>query len=293
MSRNNGNTGEEAKPFIQVRDLRKTFILGRQKVRALAGISVDIPVNSFTVIMGPSGSGKSTLLYLLGGLDYSTSGTMCVNGQYIEKLDENSLAEYRRNTLGFIFQSFNLVSSLTALDNVAFPLRFSGVGASQRKKRATELLKMVGLEKRMGHKPTELSGGQQQRVAVARALINNPVLILADEPTGNLDTQSGLGIMQLLFDLHQSGRTVVVVSHDPRMLNYSTHSIFLLDGRIVSQEAYNQAVNVPLSTNLQSEENSSDSQTSSTSSSTEEAGPVKPKKENEEPKEKSTLTMKE
>ncbi len=232
--------------FIQTRDLRKTFMIGRQKVRALAGVSVGITEGSFTVIMGPSGSGKSTLLYILGGLDHPTSGSIRVNHMAIESLDENHLAEYRRTTLGFIFQSFNLLPSMPALENVAFPLRFSGISKAKRTARAWELLKAVGLEKRAMHKPAELSGGQQQRVAVARALVNNPPLILADEPTGNLDTQSGLGIMQLLSELHQSGRTVVVVTHDPRMLSYSTHTIFLLDGREVSQAEYDEAVHAAL-----------------------------------------------
>jgi putative ABC transport system ATP-binding protein len=175
-------------PFIKVRDLRKTYVMGRQKVHALAGVDLDIPVNSLSVVMGPSGSGKSTLLYLLGGLDRPSSGSMEVDGQKVEQMDENDLAIFRRKKVGFIFQSFNLISSMTALDNVSFPLRFSGVAGKQRGITAARLLKQVGLEKRAKHRPTELSGGQQQRVAIARALVNDPPLILADEPTGNLDT---------------------------------------------------------------------------------------------------------
>ncbi len=227
--------------FIQIRQLRKSFVMGRNTVHALAGVDVDIPANSLTVVMGPSGSGKSTLLYLLGGLDRPTSGNIRVNGQAIENMDENELAVFRRRTIGFIFQSFNLVSSMTALDNVAFPMRFSGVPHAERRKRALDLLRQVGLEKRGLHKPTELSGGQQQRVAVARSLVNNPSLILADEPTGNLDTSSGLAIMQLLAELHRSGRTVVVVTHDPRMRNFATHTLHLLDGHIVSEAEYDAA----------------------------------------------------
>lgn len=227
--------------FIRVRNLRKTYIMGRQKVHALAGVDLDIPVNSLCVVMGPSGSGKSTLLYLLGGLDRPTSGSMEVDGQKVEQMDENDLAIFRRKKVGFIFQSFNLVSSMTALENVAFPLRFSGVAAKKRTAAAARLLEQVGLEKRARHRPTELSGGQQQRVAVARALVNNPPLILADEPTGNLDTSSGLAIMQLLSDLHRSGRTVLVVTHDPRMIHFATHVIRLLDGRVVTQEEYEAA----------------------------------------------------
>ena len=231
-------------PFIKVRDLRKTYIMGRQKVHALAGVDLDIPINSLSVVMGPSGSGKSTLLYLLGGLDRPTSGSMEVDGQKVEQMDENDLAIFRRKKVGFIFQSFNLISSMTALDNVSFPLRFSGVAGKQRAITAARLLKQVGLEKRAKHRPTELSGGQQQRVAIARALVNNPPLILADEPTGNLDTGSGLAIMQMLSDLHRSGRTVLVVTHDIRMTRFATHVIRLLDGRVVTQEEYEAAERV-------------------------------------------------
>ncbi len=218
--------------------------MGKQKVIALAGIDIDIPENSFTVIMGPSGSGKSTLLYLLGGLDRPTSGRIMVNQQSIESMDENALAQFRRNSIGFIFQSFNLLPSMDTLRNVGFPLWFSGISKTQRDKRAMDLLRTVGMDNRALHKPTELSGGQQQRAAIARALVNNPPLILADEPTGNLDTTSGLGIMQLLSDLHRSGRTVIVVTHDPRMLHFSTHTLYLLDGRLVSEAEYTAAASM-------------------------------------------------
>ncbi len=228
--------------LVRCRDLRKIFVMGRQKVAALDGVDIDIPEGSLTVIMGPSGSGKSTLLYLLGGLDRPTSGSIEVDGEPLEKMDENSLAVYRRQKVGFIFQSFNLVPSMTALDNVAFPLRFSGVGGGERKERSRGLLKQVGLENRSHHRPTELSGGQQQRVAVARALVNRPAMILADEPTGNLDTTSGLGIMRLLSELHRSGKTVLVVTHDPRMLHYATNRIYLLDGKVVAEQEYQAAI---------------------------------------------------
>lgn len=246
----------ENSSLIQIQQLRKVFTMGKQKVIALAGIDIDIPANSFTVIMGPSGSGKSTLLYLLGGLDRPTSGRIVVNQQNIESMDENALAQFRRNTIGFIFQSFNLLTSMDTLRNVGFPLWFSGISRDQRDKRSRELLHTVGLENRALHKPTELSGGQQQRVAIARALVNNPPLILADEPTGNLDTTSGLGIMQLLSELHRSGRTVIVVTHDPRMLHFSTHTLYLLDGRLVSEEEYNAAASM-ISQAPQPEENPS------------------------------------
>jgi len=228
--------------FIQIRDLKKIYQMGDTQVHALDGVSMDIPQGSFTTLMGPSGSGKSTMLYLIGGLDMPTSGSINVDGELVEKMDENALAGFRRNKLGFIFQSFNLISTMTAEDNVSFPLRFSGIKRAERLERAKEKLKQVGLEDRLGHKPTELSGGQQQRVAVARALINDPVLLLADEPTGNLDTTSGMAIMSLLFDLHQKGKTILVATHDPRMLNFATQKIYLLDGKLVSEEEYQNSI---------------------------------------------------
>jgi putative ABC transport system ATP-binding protein len=156
-------------------------------------------------------------------------------------MDENALALFRRRTMGFVFQSFNLISSMSALENVAFPMQFAGAASRQRVEQSRKLLDQVGLGNRADHRPTELSGGQQQRVAVARALVNDPSLILADEPTGNLDTSSGAAIMQLLSDLHTSGRTVLVVTHDPRMIRFATHKIFLLDGRIVTEDEYQSA----------------------------------------------------
>ena len=212
--------------------------MGAGEVHALSGIDLEIDANSFTVVMGPSGSGKSTLLYLLGGLDRPTDGSIEIEGQRVDQLDENELAEFRRHKVGFIFQSFNLISNMTALQNIVFPMRFARVPSKQRLPRASQLLERVGLADRVYHHPTELSGGQQQRVAIARALVNDPQLILADEPTGNLDSASGASIMQLLSELHQSGRTVLVVSHDPRMKAYATHQVFLLDGQLVSEEAY-------------------------------------------------------
>jgi putative ABC transport system ATP-binding protein len=231
-----------AEPFIRIRGLKKAFLMGRETVNALAGIDLDIERNSFTVIMGPSGSGKSTLLYIIGGLDRPTGGKIEVNGQAIDSMDENALAIYRRRMVGFIFQSFNLLASMSALENVAFPMRFSGTPAGQRRKRAMELLTQVGLANRAYHKPTELSGGQQQRVAIARSMVNDPQLVVGDEPTGNLDTGSGNSIMQILADLHKAGRTVVVVTHDPRMTRYASHTVRLLDGRVVSEEEYNAAI---------------------------------------------------
>jgi putative ABC transport system ATP-binding protein len=220
-------------PFIRVNGLWKTFAMGRVSVNALAGVDLEIESQTMGVVMGPSGSGKSTLLHLIGGLDRPSTGHIQVAGQPIDTLDENSLAIYRRKTVGFIFQSFNLIASMSALENVSFPMRFARIPRRQRKSRALDLLHRVGLAERAYHKPTELSGGEQQRVAIARALVNDPHLILADEPTGNLDTASGVSIMQLLSDLHKSGRTVLVVTHDPRMTSFATKIIHLLDGRIV------------------------------------------------------------
>jgi putative ABC transport system ATP-binding protein len=207
----------------------------------LDGVSLEIQPNTFTIVMGPSGSGKSSLLYLLGGLDRSTSGEISIGGERLDQMDENALALFRRRTMGFIFQSYNLITSMNALENVAFPMQFTGIAAAERNKRASQLLEQVGLSDRSHHKPSELSGGQQQRVAVARALVNNPSLILADEPTGNLDTASGVTIMQLLSELHRAGRTVLVVTHDPRMTRFATHKIFLLDGHVVSEDEYQSA----------------------------------------------------
>ncbi len=229
-------------PLIRVIGLAKHYQMGGTIVRALDGIDVDIEPHTFTVVMGPSGSGKSSLLYLLGGLDRSTAGQISVNDERLDQMDENALALFRRRTMGFIFQSFNLVSSMSALENVAFPMQFAGKSIAQRNERASQLLEQVGLADRGHHRPSELSGGQQQRVAVARALVNDPSVILADEPTGNLDTVSGVAVMQLLSDLHRSGRTVLVVTHDPRMTRFATHKIFLLDGHVVSEAEYQSAI---------------------------------------------------
>jgi putative ABC transport system ATP-binding protein len=220
-------------PFIEIANLRKSYQMGREVVHALAGVDLTIDAGTFWAVMGPSGSGKSTLMYLIGGLDRPTSGRIVVDGQEVDTMDENALAIYRRRTVGFVFQSFNLIPSLTALENVAFPMRFAGVPRGQRREKARELLTRVGLETRVDHRPTELSGGQQQRVAIARALVNDPHLILADEPTGNLDTASGASIMELLAELNRDGRNILVVTHDPRITEYATHTAQMLDGRIV------------------------------------------------------------
>jgi putative ABC transport system ATP-binding protein len=224
--------------FIQTLQLYKYFSIGDQEVHAIDGVDISIAKGAFSIIMGPSGSGKSTLLYLIGGLDRPTSGQIMIDGTSLTIMDENALAIYRRLQVGFIFQSFNLVSSMTALDNVIFPLRFAGIPARERKDRAMQQLQKVGLENRAHHRPTELSGGQQQRVAIARALINNPALIVADEPTGNLDSRSGFQFMELLGELHSTGRTIVMVTHDPRMQKFATTLIYLMDGRLVTENEF-------------------------------------------------------
>lgn len=231
---------------VEIESLRKAYPMGDAEVVALDGVDLNIEKGSFTVVMGPSGSGKSTLLYLVGGLDWPTSGKIKVWGEEIGKLDENSLAGFRQSKVGFVFQSFNLVASMSAAENVAFPMRFSGARPAARQNRSLELLQQVGLSDRALHKPTELSGGQQQRVAIARALVHDPPLILADEPTGNLDSSSGYSIMQLLSDLHQAGKTVMVVTHDVRMLQFATNTIYLLDGKTVSAEEFKTATELGL-----------------------------------------------
>lgn len=231
-------------PFIQIRGLSKYYEMGSVTVRALDGIDLDITQGSMTVVMGPSGSGKSTLLHLLGGLDRPTSGEIQVSARSINLLDENDLAVYRRETVGFVFQSFNLIESFTALENVSFPMRFLNVPKKVRQERALSLMEQVGIEDRANHKPSELSGGQQQRTAIARALVNDPAVILADEPTGNLDTSSGWAIMEILAELNQRGRTIIVVTHDPRIKNFTNQIVYLIDGAIVSETEYQEAIQI-------------------------------------------------
>ncbi len=223
--------------IIQIHDLHRDFAMGDQVVHALDGVSVDVRHGEFLAVMGPSGSGKSTLLYLLGGLDRPTEGKIWINGREITQLDENDLASYRGKEIGFIFQSFHLVPTMSALQNVEFPMIFDRIPPQTRRAHARTLLERVGLGDRMDHKPAELSGGQQQRVAIARALANDPQIVLADEPTGNLDSQTGQEVMELLEQLNQEEeRTIVIVSHDPAVMDYATQAIRLLDGKIVGRE---------------------------------------------------------
>jgi putative ABC transport system ATP-binding protein len=226
----------DPQPLIHMQGLRREFRMGQEVVHALDGVSLAIGAGGFVTVMGPSGSGKSTLLYLLGGLDRPTAGRIRVRGQEITALDENALAAYRRREVGFVFQSFNLVATMTALENVAFPMLFARVPPARRRERARHLLDMVGLADRTDHRPTELSGGQQQRVAIARSLANDPTIILADEPTGNLDSHTGEEVMATLARLNrEEARTLVVVSHDPAVASFADRRIHLLDGRIVDE----------------------------------------------------------
>jgi putative ABC transport system ATP-binding protein len=222
--------------LIHIKDVVKTYDMGAELVHALSGVSLDIEENEYVAIMGPSGSGKSTLMNVVGCLDTPTSGLYEFGGQNVGDLDDNELAEIRNRKIGFVFQTFNLLPRSTALHNVELPLIYAGVAASARREKAEEALVSVGLGDRMTHKPNELSGGQRQRVAVARALVNNPSIILADEPTGNLDSKTGIEIMQLLVDLHTKGNTIILVTHEEDIAAHAHRVIRLFDGKIASDE---------------------------------------------------------
>lgn len=222
-------------PIIYGRAITRQFILGDDVVRALDGVDITVQTGEFLGITGSSGSGKSTLLYVLSGMDRPSSGEIWVQGKNIALLDENELASYRRQDVGFVFQGFNLISSMTAQQNVELPMIFAGVPARERQKRAQALLDQVGLAHRFAHKPGQMSGGQQQRVAIARALVNNPPIIFADEPTGNLDSKSGLDVMQVLQGLHAQGRTVLLVSHDAAVIAFASRVMRLKDGKVVEE----------------------------------------------------------
>ena len=224
--------------LIRAQDLRRDFQMGHETVHALDGVGLTVAPGEFLGVMGPSGSGKSTLLYLLGGLDRPTDGQIWVQDRDITALDENGLATYRREEVGFVFQSFHLVPTMTAVQNVEFPLFFARIPPTERRERARRLLDVVGLADRAGHRPTELSGGEQQRVAIARALVNDPSIILADEPTGNLDSHTGREVIAILARLNrEQRRTVIVVSHDPAVGKMAGRCVHLLDGRIVETTA--------------------------------------------------------
>ena len=217
--------------------------MGDNVVRALDGVDLTVENGEMLCLMGPSGSGKTTLLNLLGGLDTPTEGTISVEGQKITSLDENGLAVYRQKKIGFVFQTFNLLPTMTALQNVEYPMIFAGIPTAERRERALDALDKVGLSERTHHKPTELSGGQQQRVAMARALINHPQIILGDEPTGNLDTRTGEEILNLFARLNEGGLTLVIVTHDPRVAKHTSRTIHMLDGHI-SSDIKSQSIGV-------------------------------------------------
>jgi len=223
--------------LIEIRDLVKVYRMGDNDVRALDGVAVGVEHGEFVAIMGPSGSGKSTLMNLIGCLDTPTSGTYRLNDQEVSRLNDDELARIRNREIGFVFQTFNLLSRTSALENVEVPLVYAGVPRAERRQRATEMLAMVGLGDRMHHQPNELSGGQRQRVAVARALVNRPSLLLADEPTGNLDSRTGEEIMQLFDDLNRAGNTIVLVTHEEDIAAHASRTIRLRDGRIVEEKA--------------------------------------------------------
>ena len=226
----NCNPGE----VIVTDNLWKTYVMGEQEVHALRGVNLRIRYNEYVAIMGPSGSGKSTLMNLIGCLDSPSQGSYCLNGHDVSRLSDDELARIRNKEIGFVFQTFNLLARATALHNVELPLIYNGTGSAARIQRATAVLESVGLGSRMHHKPNEMSGGQRQRVAIARALVNSPSIILADEPTGNLDSKTGVEIMELFENLHRQGNTIVLVTHEPDIAEHAHRVVTIRDGVIAS-----------------------------------------------------------
>ena len=227
----------EVPAMIEMHSVSKIYQVGEDVVRALENVSIRIDDGEFVSIVGPSGSGKSTMMNIIGCLDIADEGKYLLDGQSIEDYSEDELARFRNRKLGFVFQNFNLLSRLTALQNVELPLIYQGLRGRDRAKKATETLERIGLGNRIHHKPTELSGGQQQRVAIARALVTDPSVILADEPTGNLDQKTGAEIMQLFHELHHGGNTIVLITHDPALAAQAGRQIRILDGRVAQGEA--------------------------------------------------------
>ena len=223
--------------MISMRGIKKVYTMGHVQVEALRGIDLEIAANEYVAVVGPSGSGKSTLMNILGCLDTPTSGEYLLSGEAVGGLDRNRLAEIRNKRIGFVFQNFNLLPYASALENVELPLLFGGVGTRERHERAAAMLARVGLEDRMEHKPTELSGGQMQRVAIARALVNDPAIVLADEPTGNLDSASGQAIVSLFRELHAAGQTIVLITHDSSIARLASRVVRMQDGAIVEDRS--------------------------------------------------------
>jgi putative ABC transport system ATP-binding protein len=219
--------------MLEIKNISKTYGQGTAKVVALDNVSLRVDEGDFIAIMGPSGSGKSTLLNVLGGLDYPSSGEVILDGKRIDNLDENDFVDIRRNKIAYVFQQYHLLPSLTALENVLLPLTFCGANKTDQK--SLDILKRVGLERRAEHRPSQLSGGEQQRVAIARALVNDPSLILADEPTGNMDRKTGKEILALFNQLNREGRSIIMVTHDPEIAEYAKEIVVLQDGQIVDK----------------------------------------------------------
>jgi putative ABC transport system ATP-binding protein len=221
-------------PIVSLRGIGRTYDMGRVTVPALRDVDLDVSRGEFLAIVGPSGSGKSTMMHIIGCLDRPTTGTYALAGTPVEEMDDNGLARVRSRTIGFVFQSYNLLPRTSALDNVATPLLYQGVGRAERARRAAAALERLGLGDRMHHEPSELSGGQQQRVAVARAIVTDPALILADEPTGNLDQASGHEVLGLLRELHAAGSTIVLITHDAEVAEAASRQVHIRDGRLVA-----------------------------------------------------------
>jgi len=231
----------EQEPLIRIRDISRRYVIGTETIHALKSVDLDVHKGEFVALMGPSGSGKSTLMNILGCLDTPSGGEYLLNGIRVSDMTEDELAEVRNKEIGFVFQTFNLLPRSTALDNVALPLVYAGFNQTQRRARAQTVLETVGLGNRINHKPNELSGGQRQRVAVARALINNPSIILADEPTGNLDTKTSLEIMGLLQEIHANGNTIILVTHEEDIAQYAHRIVRMRDG-LIEEDTDNQPV---------------------------------------------------
>lgn len=232
------------RPMIELSDIRKIYQVGGQEVAALAGINLTISAGEFTALMGPSGSGKSTLMNILGCLDRPTSGSYKLDGDEVANLSDDELAVTRNRRIGFVFQNFNLLSRITAAENVALPLVYAGVGGRERAERANKVLQAVGLSDRAEHQPNELSGGQRQRVAIARALVNDPHILMADEPTGNLDTKSTREIMDIFEGLHAAGRTIILVTHEPEIAACASRQLLVRDGQITRDAGKGETMDI-------------------------------------------------